>query len=183
MKRYKLNLLVIENCGSRAASWTFVKEPVSGTEHEYRVKDGNYAKRNSWTFVVRVPNRRNGRIEVRPTKVPNLQAWSELQMRALMFSPATRSDYRGSFYCQLNLADATGSKTKDVVGWGERDDLPRWLQRMRHRMRLKKTIMRKAGNDGYHQVILVRPDDHERMIRVFFATKVWVLKEHVVLGG
>jgi len=29
----------------------------------------------------------------------------------------------------------------------------------------------------------VRPDDHRLMIGLFFATKVWVLKEQVVMGG
>jgi hypothetical protein len=37
------------------------------------------------------------------------------------------------------------------------------------------------ANDADELVALVRPDEHERMIALFFATKVWILKESVVL--
>jgi hypothetical protein len=50
-------------------------------------------------------------------------------------------------------------------------------------MRLKQKVRTTKGNDGEDLVILVRPDDHETMIRLFFATKVWVLKERIALPG
>jgi hypothetical protein len=32
-------------------------------------------------------------------------------------------------------------------------------------------------------VILIAADDHAFMIRLFFATKVWILKERIVVGA
>jgi hypothetical protein len=48
-------------------------------------------------------------------------------------------------------------------------------------MRLKRKVRSTKGNDGEDLVVLVRPDDHETMIRLFFAMKVWVLKERITL--
>ena len=49
-------------------------------------------------------------------------------------------------------------------------------------MRLKKNVRPTRGTDGESLVVLVAPDDHAMMIRLFFATKVWVLKEGIALA-
>jgi hypothetical protein len=49
-------------------------------------------------------------------------------------------------------------------------------------MRTKKSVRSTHGNDGEDLVALVAADDHAGMIRLFFATKVWVLKERISLG-
>ena len=48
-------------------------------------------------------------------------------------------------------------------------------------MRLKQNVRPTRGTDGQALVVLVGANDHEAMIRLFFATKVWVLKEAVAL--
>jgi len=49
-------------------------------------------------------------------------------------------------------------------------------------MRLKQNVRPTRGTDGYSLVVLVPAGDHAAMIRLFFATKVWVLKERVSLA-
>jgi hypothetical protein len=49
-------------------------------------------------------------------------------------------------------------------------------------MRIKEKVRPTRGTDGKALVVLVPPGAHEWMIRLFFATKVWVLKEKIALG-
>jgi hypothetical protein len=49
-------------------------------------------------------------------------------------------------------------------------------------MRLKHTVTTTGGNDGYDQVVFLEATDHERMIRLYFAMRVWVLQEGFVLA-
>ena len=49
-------------------------------------------------------------------------------------------------------------------------------------MRLKQNIRPTRGTDGQALVVLVPARDHAAMIRLFFATKVWVLKEGIRLA-
>ena len=103
--------------------------------------------------------------------------WEELTDRSLTFMRATLPAARGKRYCLVALADATGEKTKDVVRTDERDRLPKWFDAVSHRLRAKASVRRTKGTDENALVALVQDDDHELMIRLFFATKVWVLKE------
>jgi hypothetical protein len=48
-------------------------------------------------------------------------------------------------------------------------------------MRLKKNVRPTRGTDGEALVVLVPAGDHAAMIRLFFAMKVWVMKERIVL--
>jgi hypothetical protein len=48
-------------------------------------------------------------------------------------------------------------------------------------MRTKSRVRGTRGTDENALVILVDPDDHALMIRLFFAMKVWVLKEGIEL--
>jgi hypothetical protein len=83
----------------------------------------------------------------------------------------------------VSLADPTGLATKRIVGRGEREDLPRWAREHRWRLRLKGTVAMTYGNDGYHQVAVVKPEDYETMIKLFFSLKVWTLQEAFQLPG
>jgi hypothetical protein len=80
------------------------------------------------------------------------------------------------------LADPTGAKSRDVVRGDERSELPPWFDALKSRMRVKQNGRPTKGNDGEDLVIVVTAEDHAAMIRLFFATKVWVLKEGITLG-
>ncbi|MGH7498469.1 MAG: hypothetical protein ACREL3_06410 [Gemmatimonadales bacterium] len=180
-KRYDLNRVKVEPGESRPATWAFAGEGVTGTEQTYTVSDGNFTRQNEWQFIVRVPKARGTRVEVRPRATPNVKAWTELPDRSLTFLPATKGDARGRWYSQVALADPTGERSKDVVRGDERKLLPKWFDKLQGRMRLKKNVRSTRGTDGEALVVLVPAGDHAAMIRLFFAMKVWVLKERVVL--
>jgi hypothetical protein len=179
--RYRLDRVEVAPLGSRPASWTFAGEAVRGTEFTYVVMDRNLTGKNSWEFLVRVPEDPKGRVEVRPRTAPAHKAWEELTDRSLTFSPATRGPARGRWYAQVALADATGERSRMVVRHSERDRLPHWFKELGSRMRRKETVKLTKGTDSEALVVLLAAGDHTDMIRLFFATKVWILKEAVVL--
>lgn len=176
-KRYRLDKVIIEPIEERSASWAFAGRAITGTEYSFTVTDRNYQQRNRWDFVVRVPRVTGEGIEVRPTQLPNDSAWAELDRRSLMFNRATRGKYRGQKYCLVALADPTGHRTKDVVHQGEKESLPAWFDQLSKRIKVKDTIRQSRGTDGHSLVAIVKPRDFEVMIRVYFALKVWILKE------
>jgi len=180
-KRYQLDRITVQQGESRPATWTFAGDAVTGIEHTYLVVDRNFPARNIWEFVVRVPAARGARVEVRPRSTPNFKVWAELPDRSLTFVPATKGEARGRWYCQVALADPSGARTKDVVKGDERARLPPWFGPLRPKMRLKQNVRTTRGHDGQALVVLVPPNDHAAMIRLFFATKVWILKERVSL--
>jgi len=175
-RRYSLRKVSVVKNGEQPSVWLLMREAATGTEYRYAVTDGNSRARNTWEFTVRVPPDRTRYIDVRPSRHPNLKAWAELSDRSLLFGRATRPGYSGWYYCQLTLADPTGEYTRRSVRRGDRSRL-RWLGIPPWRFRLKETVRPTRGTDGKAQVMIVRADDHVTMIRLFFATKVWVLKE------
>lgn len=179
--RYQLDRVQVEPTDERVSTWTFAGRAMSGIEQTYLVRDGNYPSRNQWEFVVRTPRDPDQRIEVRPRTTPNLKAWAELPDRSLTFARATKGTARGKWYCQVALADPTGTKSRDIVRGDERQLLPPWFAALRGRMRLKSKVRNTRGTDGQALVVLISPNDHVAMIRLFFATKVWVLKERFAL--
>jgi hypothetical protein len=180
-KRYRMDRVTVEEGEQRAATWTFAGDAVSGTEHTYAVIDGNFDGRNLWEFIVRVPGNRNGRVEVRPRTTPGPKVWAELPDRSLTFTRATLGDARGKWYCPVALADPTGERSRDIVRGDQRSQLPAWFDPVQGRMRLKKNVRQTRGTDGESLVVLIPSDDHVAMIRLFFATKVWVMKEGFTL--
>jgi hypothetical protein len=182
LKRYQLDRVTAQPGEERASTWTFGGKPVSGVEQSYVVQDGNFPSRNSWEFVVRLPKERNGRIEIRPRATPNVKAWAELPDRSITFSRATKGEARGKWYCQVALADPTGARSRDIVRGDERSALPAWFDSLRGRMRVKQNVKPTKGTDGEALVVLVSAGDYLTMIRVFFATKVWILKERIALA-
>ena len=160
-KRYRLDRVTVEPGEQRASTWTFGGDPMSGTERTYTVRDTNFPSRNEWEFMVRIPNVRDGRIEVRPRTTPNVKVWAELPDRSLNFSRATVGDARGKWYCKVALADPTGERSRDVIRSDERGKLPSWFDALKGRMRLKQKVRTTKGHDGEDLVVLVRPDDHQ----------------------
>lgn len=181
--RYRLDRVMVQAGEERASTWTFGGEPMSGIEQTFTVRDENFSARNQWEFLVRTPSGRDGRIEVRPRTTPNVKVWAELPDRSLTFLRATKGAARGKWYCKVALADPTGAKSRDVVRADERSDLPAWFDPLKGRMRRKQAVRTTRGNDGEDLVVLVAADDHAAMIRLFFATKVWILKERIALGA
>ncbi len=180
-RRYRLDRLEVVPQGERPASWIFARRPVLGTEHTYLVVDHNVESRNVWEFLIRVPEDPAEYIEVRPARVPVVKLWAGLERRSLTFARARRGAYRGWCYCQIALADPTGARTKDVVRGDQRARLPPWFADLQGRLRLKGTVRATRGNDADQLVAVVRPDEVGAMIGLFFATKVWVLRERVLL--
>jgi len=179
--RYELEKVMVEPGQERASSWTFGGQLLSGIERTYTVRDKNFPARNQWEFVVRIPRDRAERVEVRPRTTPNVKAWAELPDRSLTFSRATKGSARGKWYCPVALADPTGRKSRDVVRADERGLLPRWFDALKGRMRVKEKVKSTRGTDDQSLVILVPAGDYAGMIRLFFATKVWILKERFAL--
>ncbi|MBA3445162.1 MAG: hypothetical protein H0T58_09980 [Gemmatimonadales bacterium] len=181
--RYRLDRVTVEAGEARPSTWTFGGDTVSGTEQTYSVRDENFTGRNQWVFLVRTPTGRAGRVEVRPRTTPNVKAWAELPDRSITFLQATKGEARGKWYCKVALADPTGLKSRDVIRADERGKLPAWFDVLKGRMRMKQSVRTTRGNDGEDLVVLVGSGDHVAMIRLFFATKVWILKERIALGA
>lgn len=183
MQRYQVWKIEITKMGERSAQWTFAQSVITGTEFEYAVKDRNYTSRNAWEFLVRIPRHKNDPIEVRPRRVPNIRVWAGLERRSVTFSRATQASYRGKYYAKVTLADPTENKTKKVVRFKERAKLPRWFDAFGARLRRKNAVTSTRGRDGHHLVCVFRADDHQGMIGLFFASKVWVLGEGFELSS
>jgi len=179
--KYRLNRVLVEPGEARAATWTFGGATERGTEQSYQVTDTNFPARNQWEFIVRIPKVTTGRLEVRPRATPTVKVWAELPDRSLTFMRATLGEAKGRRYCQVALADASGERSRAIVRADQRDQLPPWFDSLRGRMRVKEHVKRTKGTDGRALVILVPDRDHAAMIRLFFALKVWVLKEGFTL--
>lgn len=182
-KRYRLDRVMVEPGDSRPATWTFGSgKRVTGAEQSYVVTDRNFLTRNAWEFIVRIPTASGEQLEVRPRSMPSLKVWAELTDRSLTFVRATKGEARGRRYCKVALADPTGLRSRVIVRGDERSRLPVWFDPLQGRMRLKQNVRTTRGTDGQSLVVLVPADDHAAMIRLFFATKVWILKEGITLA-
>ena len=182
-KRYSFDKLEIARGEARKATWTFAGQQVTGEEIAYAVTDHNFPLRNEWEFIVRVPRARGARVEVRPRTAPNLKVWAELPDRSLTFSRSTRPPHVGTYYCPIALADVTGRQSRIVIRSDERELLPAWFRTLDRRMRAKESVRSTRGTDANALVALVPAGDHAAMIGMFFATKVWVLKERFTIRG
>lgn len=162
--------------------WVMAKRRVVGVVNVYQVIDRNFRKHNAWTFHVHTPDKRctDDNIIVRPEAAPTREHLGWIEGKSITFRPTDRPTQFGDVYCKVNIADASGWKTKVGTRRGERDALPRWLGCFRYRMRLKRTVKDTQGTDENSQVILLRRDDHVRMIQVFFVLRVWPQVERFV---
>jgi hypothetical protein len=164
----------------RRSSWKWDNRTIRGVELIYEAFDRNFDRLNRWTFSVRVPQDR-GQIVVQPRSAPGKKVFASLERRSVVFTKATKNPYRTQLYCKANLADPTGAKNRVSTKRGERSLLPSWFKYFVPQMRLKHTVTTTAGYDGESQVVLVGRDDYERMIRLFFALRIWILQEDVVI--
>ena len=180
-KKYRVQLVTAEHEEKRRASWTWQGRKFRGTDFIYRVVDENFDRLNEWTFSVRVPDN-PGQTVVQPQTVPGKSAFAQVGRRPITFQRATRHPHRRYAYCKVHLADPSMQKNWRGTTRGDRRKLPPWFKYFDNRMRLKDTVTTTAGNDGWDQVVLILPGDHERMIRLYFAMRVWVLQEYIVLS-
>jgi len=162
----------------RRSSWKWNGRTIRGSESVYEVVDRNFDRLNHWTFSVRVP-RNGGQVVVQPQSVPGKKVFAGLERRSVVFVKATKNPHRTRLYCKANLADPTGEKNRLSTKRGDRSLLPPWFKYFLADMRLKNTVTTTAASDGRSQVVLVGRDDYERMIRLFFALRVWVLQEGI----
>jgi len=155
--------------------WTMAKQRVIGPVDVYSVKDTNFRKLNDWTFHVHTPDGRcrDENIIVKPDEAPARNDMGWIEGKSITFRPTDRPTAFGCLYCKINLADPTGWRTKVGTKRGERDGMPPWMAPFRYRMRLKATVKDTRGTDAKAQVVLVQKEDHERMIQLFFAMRVW----------
>jgi hypothetical protein len=179
-KTYEAINVVVTLQQERRSSWKWNNRSIRGTERIYEVIDGNYDRLNGWTFSVRVPQGA-GQIVVQPQSVPGKTVFAGLERRSIVLIRATKNLHRTQLYCKANLADPTGIKNRLSTRRGDRSLLPPWFKYFIPCMRLKNTVTTTAANDGDSQVILVARDDYERMIRLFFALRVWILQENVTI--
>src|SRR5205085_10148425 len=96
---------------------------------------------------------------------------------AIMFERVRRGRNAGDCYCKVALADPAGERTRLIARVDEKKKLPYWLKSLNGRMRSKASVRHTRGTDGDSLVIVVDPDDHQRMVALFLAAKAWVLKE------
>lgn len=179
-RHYKPLSVIIEYDEDRRASWAWDRRKIKGTEFIYGVLDKNFDRLNKWKFSVKVPQEA-GQVVVQPLIVPGKKAFAEVKRRSIIFQKATRMPHRKNLYCKVHLADPSMERNWVGTTRGDREQFPDWFNYFRPHMRLKKTVTTTAGNDGNDQVVLIKPDDHKRMIRLFFALRVWVLQECIIL--
>lgn len=177
MRRYDPALVEVEHLKYKSATWDWLRRRVRGTESLYEVKDRNYDRNNRWVFVVQQPHSDKNPIIVRPREWPKKGVWERLWRRSIVFNRARKRGYSGKVYCKMTLADPTGARTKIFVRNVNRKLLPKWFAYFRPAMRRKITVAPTKGKDHDHYVVLVSPEDHAAMVRLFFALKVWVLNE------
>jgi hypothetical protein len=180
-RKYDPRLIDVSFQHKQRASWKMAGRTTQGWEYIYSAKDLNFARLNSWGFSIRVPKFKQSGIVVQPIHIPNKKVWAGIDRRSVIFVKATKHPYRSMRYCKINLADPTGEKNKVGTRWGDRSSFPQWFDYFKSRMRIKNTVATTAGTDGYAQVVMVKIDDHQRMIRLYFALKVWVLEEGFVI--
>jgi hypothetical protein len=180
--KYNPRMIDVSFEAERKSTWKGVGShtPIRGREYTYLIKDRNFDRLNDWKFVVKVPNSGTD-IIVQPGVAPNKKIWAGIDRRSMVFVKATKKLHRNKVYCKANLADPSGEKNKRGTRRGQRKFLPKWFDYFRPYMRLKATVASTDGTDSRAQVVLVNPDDHERMIRLFFALKVWILQEGFLL--
>jgi len=174
-KRYDPRRVIVTLVEKRRSSWKW-GGTILGTEYRYAVVDGNFDRLNHWEFIVSEP-KTAGQVVVCPVQVPGKSVFADLGRRSITFARANRQGYRGRLYCKVFLSDPTGEKNRRGTRGEQRGCLPRWFGGFGCRLREKGTVATTRGKDGAALVCLVDPGDHERMIRLYFAMRVWVLQE------
>lgn len=171
---------ILSSAEPASGTWQWQNVPIKGIEYRYQVTDHNFRAYNAWEFLIRVPT--NGeQVLVCPTKYPSKKAFAGLERRSVVFAPCTKEPYHGDLYCKIHLADPTGTKNWIGVRYEDRASLPAWFSLFRLRLHRKSDVSTTNGTDWNSLVCRVRGDDHERMVRLYFALRVWILQERFIL--
>ena len=182
MKQIEPKLLrtkFIEEMPTQWATKLGAGNPIKGRRFIYEVADANFASKNIWHAWVQVPNKRSVEqgIEIRLDKdhCPDRAAVNAnlLWRKSVVFEPTTIGNHLNYYYAKV--FETEGARGKTVVKRGQRDLMFPWLQAsyFLSQMRLKGTVATSGAHDLQQQVLLARPDDHQRMIRIFFGLRIW----------
>jgi len=175
-RKYSLLNVDVVHREERRSSWQWGGRAVKGIEHVYDVVDRNFDRLNRWTFSLRIPAKAD-QVIVQPQTIPGKKVFAGLDRRSIIFNPATTPRFANWHYCKANLSDPSKEKNRIGTTRSDRQNLPKWLQALSPRIHPKSTVASTEGSDGNSLVIRVKGDDHETMIRLFFALRVWVLQE------
>lgn len=176
---FRRNLVKTKLINSNREYWRFQKSKFRGIVYEYEVEDRNFQSPCKWIFKICVPDKfqtqRKTYISVKPTQHPQKSYWAGIERQEINFARATTRIYRKMVYAKLNIPDVTGKKNKIGMAKGERSSLPVYIRNLS--LRLKKTVASTRGTDNNYQVVITQSQNHQTMIRIFFALKVWVMYE------
>ena len=159
------------------STWRMAGQEVKGVTNVYGVKDENLPPDNTWIFYVHVPESsdENENIIVKPEAAPARDKLLPVERRAITFMPANMPPHQEMAYCKINLADPTGAKNKIGVRFEHRSYLPEWMCDFHKDMYPKEDVKTTQGRDGKALIVVVNPGDHEKMIKLFIATRAWPL--------
>lgn len=174
-------------CAESREQWNTNLVPngmAQGFQFTYDVVDHNFKTNNKWVVLIRVPNKKysSAGIEIRLEKegCPTRQAvathaiWRE----AIVFNPTDIGVHLDKWYVKVRVKTKKTTRNatkKKLVKRGERSEMPEWLQLpyFSSWIRLKGTVRTSLSGDLGQNVLLTKPVDHLRMIRTFFALRVW----------
>ncbi len=172
---FSLDKVEIKLKNEKRARWKWGKRDVAGWQYDYDVKDKNRGNYRRWIFQVQVPDRftKGAYIIVQPMAHPQLRVLAGIDRRSISFGRATRGKYLAKPYAKVMLGDIYDDKNKRGVRLDQKDDLPRWMDAFV--LRAKEIVTTTKGTDGKALVAVVEQGDYAQMIRLFMATRVWVL--------
>ena len=184
IKVIKPKLLTVAITSSSPSQWSTKLGGggnVHGTELLYTVIDQNYVARNKWRAIVQVPNKKSTHSEIlvrlERDACPDRVAVKKhgIWRKSIVFMPTSAGNHRDKYYAKV--FEAKKGSGKSVVKRGEKSVMFPWLRSSYFSswMRLKGTVATSNGADLEQQVLLSKPADHTRMIRTFFALRVWNL--------
>ena len=172
-KHLEINLIK----GNVRDSWTQGGKSVSGFVMKYGVVDAHFDRLNEWVFDVQIPNDDKFGFIVRPTTAPGKKIWADITRRSIIFNIANRKGVKDKLYCKISLADPSKEKTKLVLRMDEKELLTYWFKHLRG-LTTKDKIATTKGSEGKTMVYSVRAGSYEKMIQIFFASKIWVLEKN-----
>ncbi len=185
MRKRKLDKVLVEIAKPkiRHGKWQFGGRSVRGQVYEYPVIDQNFEQYKKWTFQVSVPKeiRKGSYIEVRPIRHPQRRCWEGIARKSINFTRCSKEPYRSMVYAKVTLADPSDEKTKVEMKWRQRLEMPRWMRGFGFKP--KNAVATTKGTDAGTLVVVLRPDDHKKMIRFFLVTKAWVLYKDFILDN
>lgn len=174
-RRLVTDKIIIKPKRSQKGKWKWRKKNVTGRLYEYDVIDNNRENYKHWKFQVRVPDKfkKGTYIIVQPIQHPQLKVLGEIERRSISLGRATRGKYLAKAYAKVMLGDTDDNKNRRGVRIEQRRSLPPYIREFR--LRAKQTVTTTKGTDGKALVAVVDPEAHDTMIKLFLATRAWVL--------